>query len=85
MIVSEHLKPQETKVSLMSDHSSTMDEREAMLGFKPQKEVPYNALLPYADSLDDDSNDQLARIKAILQELYNFGTSRSVQVTGAKY
>ena len=50
----------------MSDHSSTMDKREATLGFKPQKEVPYNALLPYADSLDDDSNDQLARIKANL-------------------
>jgi len=42
----------------------TMDEREAALGFRPQKETPYNALLPYADSLDAESTDQLADIKA---------------------
>jgi len=43
-----------------------MDDREVKLGFKPQKEVKYNALLPYADRLDKESNDQLARIKANL-------------------
>jgi len=46
-----------------------MDDREAKLGFKPQKEVAYNALLPYADSLDEESSQQLAYIKAGLAKV----------------
>jgi len=46
-----------------------MDEtsdREAILGFKPQKEVVYNKLLPYNDELDSESNENLAEIKSNL-------------------
>lgn len=43
-----------------------MEERTAELGFEPQKETPYNTLLPYADRLDAESNEQLAQIKAHL-------------------
>jgi len=57
-------------------HTVTMEDREAKLGFRPQKEVPYNALLPYADSLDAESNDQLAYIKA--------GLARVVQMRDIK-
>jgi len=53
-----------------------MEDREAKLGFKPQKEVPYNALLPYSDHLDTESNDQLAHIKA--------GLARAVQLRDIK-
>lgn len=37
------------------------------LPFTPQKEIPYNSLLPYKDRLDDDSNVLLSEIK------YNLG------------
>ncbi|XP_031434367.1 proteasome activator complex subunit 4A isoform X3 [Clupea harengus] len=33
------------------------------LGFVPQKDIVYNKLLPYADKLDGESNEFLARIK----------------------
>ncbi|XP_076141905.1 proteasome activator complex subunit 4A [Alosa pseudoharengus] len=33
------------------------------LGFVPQKDIVYNKLLPYADKLDGESNEILARIK----------------------
>ena len=36
------------------------------LGFRPQKELLYNQLLPYADKLDEESVEQLAVIKANL-------------------
>ncbi|XP_046402715.1 proteasome activator complex subunit 4A-like [Ischnura elegans] len=36
------------------------------LGFKPQKELIYNKLLPYADKLDEESNCMFAEIKANL-------------------
>ena len=36
------------------------------LGFEPQQETPYNKLLPYAEVLDKESNEQLAEIKAQL-------------------
>lgn len=36
------------------------------LGFIPQKDIVYNKLLPYADKLDDESNEILAKIKANL-------------------
>ncbi|XP_070577632.1 proteasome activator complex subunit 4-like isoform X2 [Ptychodera flava] len=43
-----------------------MDDREAELGFVPQKEIPYNKLLPYADKIDEESTRLLADIKANL-------------------
>jgi len=43
-----------------------IDERERILGFKPQKEIIYNKLLPYVEDIDLDSNDVLAEIKANL-------------------
>ena len=36
------------------------------LGFVPQKDIVYNKLLPYADQLDSESNDILAKIKGNL-------------------
>ncbi|XP_053495926.1 proteasome activator complex subunit 4B isoform X1 [Ictalurus furcatus] len=36
------------------------------LGFVPQKDIVYNKLLPYAEKLDDESNDILSRIKGNL-------------------
>lgn len=36
------------------------------LGFVPQKDIVYNKLLPYADRLDDESNDILRKIKGNL-------------------
>jgi len=43
-----------------------MEEREGQLGFRPQKEIPYNVLLPYVDVLDAESTEQLSHIKANL-------------------
>lgn len=34
-----------------------------MLGFKPQKQIVYNRLLPYKDKLDEESNKFLSEIK----------------------
>ena len=59
-----------------------MDDRQATLGFKPQKEVPYNALLPYADSLDAESNDQLSQIKANLARMVQL---RDIKVGGSHW
>ncbi|KAM9847519.1 proteasome activator complex subunit 4A [Aulostomus maculatus] len=36
------------------------------LGFVPQKDIVYNKLLPYADRLDEESNDLLSKIKGNL-------------------
>uniref|UniRef100_A0A8C2WJH7 Proteasome activator subunit 4 n=1 Tax=Cyclopterus lumpus TaxID=8103 RepID=A0A8C2WJH7_CYCLU len=36
------------------------------LGFVPQKDIVYNKLLPYADRLDEESNDILSKIKSNL-------------------
>lgn len=36
------------------------------LGFDSQKDIVYNKLLPYADKLDDESNDILSKIKGNL-------------------
>ncbi|KAG5831363.1 hypothetical protein ANANG_G00302960 [Anguilla anguilla] len=41
------------------------DEAE-VLGFVPQKDIVYNKLLPYADKLDEESNDILGQIKGNL-------------------
>ena len=45
---------------------SVDESREAVLGFRPQRETPYNKLLPYAEQLDEESNKQLAEIKTFL-------------------
>ncbi|KAK7902167.1 hypothetical protein WMY93_018936 [Mugilogobius chulae] len=37
-----------------------------ILGFQPQKDIVYNKLLPYADRLDEESNDVLSKIKGNL-------------------
>lgn len=42
------------------------------LGFVPQKDIVYNKLLPYAERLDDESNEILSKIKGNL--------SRAVQL-----
>lgn len=60
----------------------TMDEREATLGFRPQKEIPYNALLPYADQLDAESVFQLADIKAHLARVVQL---RDIKVGGVHW
>ncbi|GLH02190.1 Proteasome activator complex subunit 4 [Gryllus bimaculatus] len=46
----------------------TMDRetRSSILGFKPQKEIVYNKLLPYAQQLDDQSQRMLLEIKTNL-------------------
>lgn len=36
------------------------------LGFVSQKDIVYNKLLPYADILDEESNDLLGKIKGNL-------------------
>ncbi|GFS25628.1 proteasome activator complex subunit 4, partial [Elysia marginata] len=41
-------------------------EREAALGFSPQKELEFSALLPYADDIDVESNAVFAEIKSNL-------------------
>jgi proteasome activator subunit 4 len=51
-------------------------DREAVLGFNPQKESIYSRLLPYADALDAESNAVLAEIKENL--------ARSVQLRDIK-
>ena len=43
-------------------------EREAVLGFKPQKENVYNKLLPYSDELDKESLLMLKSIKENLSK-----------------
>lgn len=53
-----------------------VEDRERILGFKPQKEIIYNKLLPYSEDTDLDSNAVLAEIKA------NLG--RSVQLRDLK-
>lgn len=41
-------------------------ERNQQLGFKPQKELVYNKLLPYASELDEESHKMFAEVKANL-------------------
>lgn len=44
----------------------TTPERIAALGFKPQKEILTNHLLPYAAELDDESTRFLQQVKSNL-------------------
>ena len=67
-----------TDLLKMSDTmDSEMEERMEALGFKPQKEIPYNKLLPYGDKLDAESIEQLALIKTNL--------ARTVQLRDIKF
>ncbi|KAK3093564.1 hypothetical protein FSP39_017345 [Pinctada imbricata] len=43
-----------------------MEERESVLGFRPQKERIYNKLLPYAELIDDESTKAFGEIKGYL-------------------
>ncbi|XP_046884684.1 proteasome activator complex subunit 4A isoform X1 [Hypomesus transpacificus] len=43
------------------------------LGFVPQKDIVYNKLLPYADKLDEESNDILIKIKTNLGRAVQLG------------
>ena len=67
---------------LSTVRAARMDDREAKLGFKPQKEIPYNALLPYAETLDEESNDQLAHIKANLARVVQL---RAIKIGGSHW
>lgn len=51
------------------DHEDELSNRYEKIGFKPQKEVVYNKLLPYSDELDDDSINMLKEIKGYLGRL----------------
>ena len=42
------------------------DERAAVLGFYPQKEVIYNSFLPYSEEIDQESNRLWQEIKTNL-------------------
>uniref|UniRef100_A0A672JBT1 Proteasome activator subunit 4a n=1 Tax=Salarias fasciatus TaxID=181472 RepID=A0A672JBT1_SALFA len=46
--------------------ASGRDALSATLDFVPQKDIVYNKLLPYADKLDEESNDILSKIKGNL-------------------
>ena len=59
-----------------------MVDRECILGFKPQREIPYNALLPYSSLLDAESNDQLAQIKANLARVVQL---RDIKIGGSHW
>ena len=66
----------------MVSHDAIMDDRESKLGFNPQKEIPYNALLPYADILDVESNDQLGHVKANLARVVQL---RDIKIGGSHW
>lgn len=48
------------------DDDNYEESRVKKLGFKPQKEIIYNRLLPYADKLDDESFKLYTDIKTNL-------------------
>lgn len=54
---------------IMEEDSSSEDIVESSnhkLGFKPQKEIVFNSLLPFSEGLDDDSQEMLKDIKGNL-------------------
>lgn len=53
------------------------NDREQVLGFKPQKEIIYNKYVPDSELIDEESNEVFAEIKG------NLG--RSVQLRDIKF
>ena len=51
---------------LEEEFNRRRDERAAILGFYPQKEIIYNSILPYADQLDEESAKLWNEIKTNL-------------------
>ncbi len=66
-----------------SGGQSRADERAARLGYRPQKEVAHNRLLPYSeeDVLDGESKDWFERIKGNLIRSLAVGDVRPGFVT----
>lgn len=56
-------------LSMEKEQEDYSNKRFKKLGFKPQKEVIYNKLLPYSEKLDDDSVNMLKDIKGHLGKL----------------
>ena len=54
-----------------------MDDREKVLGFRPQKEIIYNKLVPDSHLIDEESNQVFAEIKG------NLG--RAIQLRDIKF
>lgn len=50
------------------DITDISPQRIKQLGFKPQKEIIYNKLLPYADELDSESKKTFTQIKINLSK-----------------
>ena len=48
------------------DEETRLEARAATLGFKPQKEILYNRLLPYSENLDEESMQMFSTIKTNL-------------------
>ena len=48
------------------DEEARSEAREQALGFKPQKEILYNRLLPYSENLDEESCQLFSAIKTNL-------------------
>ena len=48
------------------DEEMRLEARAAVLGFKPQKEILYNRLLPYSENLDEESMQMFSTIKTNL-------------------
>lgn len=49
-----------------SDENVENQETRSKLSFKPQKEIVFNKLLPYSESLDEESQEMLNDIKGNL-------------------
>ena len=56
----------EDHIDTEEDIKRRKDERAAVLGFYPQKEIIYNSLLPYSDRMDEESNRLWQEIKTNL-------------------
>ena len=56
--------------------SGNMEEESSSLGFKPQKQVVYNKLLPYKEHLDSEILEQIREIKENLSKALILGDIR---------
>ena len=64
-------------LSNLAKESKEMEDREVVLGFKPQKENIYNKFLPDSPLIDEESNQVFAEIKGNL--------ARSIQLRDIKF